>query len=198
MTKWYVVGAKPWLWACLALWGSTQSIQASIKSGASIADVAVPFPNGCGNPFSDIPNFVQFFEASLAQIAAKRGAESKGVVDLFAVAALRSELDRSFPNPSRESPLDRMIYSQLCNFSKVVLLQGPEALNAVTSADDRLAEHLVKVSSRLLQDAKKVYRDAAAERAVAKQKQAAFEARAGEVRKAQELGRQRIQDILVE
>jgi len=165
--------------------GSTQPLEVdSIRS----------FPEGCGNPFSDSGDFVAFFESAVSQLAAKRGPDGRGVVDLFSVVAIRSELTAGFGRTGQDAVLERLIVGQLCNFQRIALLQAKS--QSIDSADDRLMEHLVGVAPKLYRDSKAILMTALDERRRLTQKESLLASRAAEVQKARALGQSRVKELL--
>jgi len=155
-------------------------------------------PEGCGNPFQDTAAFREFYEASISYMAARLGPGAKGVVDLWAVNEMRSEMDLAFPNMAEESPLDRLIVAQICTFYKVRLGDPVNKSRfgvKIESSDAQLHEHLSNVASRLYKDSRNLLIQALAERARHRQKENLIASRMSDVRRAREEGRKKIRDL---
>ncbi|MBS1984502.1 MAG: hypothetical protein JST16_10050, partial [Bdellovibrionales bacterium] len=67
------------------------------------------FPDGCGNPYRDVNDFMEFYEATIEEMAAEKGSANASITDLFAISEMRAQMKDLFPNLSEESPLDRLI-----------------------------------------------------------------------------------------
>jgi hypothetical protein len=185
--------------ALLAVWSFAPPAAASPGLGSTQAlevDAVRPFPDGCGNPFSDAGDFISFFESSVSQLAAKRGPDARGVVDLFSVSEIRSELTSSFGRTGQDAVLERLIVGQLCNFSRIALLQAKS--QPIDSADDRLMDHLAGIAPRLYRDARAILLTALDERRRLVQKESLLSARAAEVQRARALARSRVKELLGE
>jgi hypothetical protein len=160
-----------------------------------------PFPEGCGNPYVDIPAFSNFFESALQQIAASKGPEAKGVVDLFAVWELRNIVADRLSDPTVESPVDRLILSQLCQFQRVemkssITKSGPNKVDPIDSSHENLHTHLLLVSSKLYAQTRELTVSFLAERAKRLNKEGLAARKAEDIRRARELGRKKVNDLL--
>jgi hypothetical protein len=155
-------------------------------------------PEGCDTPFPDPGRFIAFFDASIAAMAAKRGAEARGVVDLFAISELRTEMISQFPSLSDESPLDRLIIKQVCQYRKIRNSDfkiGMGKLPEINSSDDGLHDHLVGVSARLYGDARKLMEEARAERNRFREKEKMMASKAADISRARALAREKVKDL---
>lgn len=174
--------------------------QASIeRSGRAIGTEVLP--EGCGNPFADAGSFINFYEAALASLAARMGADTSNVADLFAVNELRAELNTLIPNPSEESAIDRLIMAQLCRYQKIhtqtSLREGRTNARRleILSTGERLHEHLLAIAPQMYRDARSYVVTVLAERARAKQSDEEMERRWSEVEKARRRARMKIRDL---
>jgi hypothetical protein len=188
---------------CAATIMASLSIQARqmILTGGVLSDQTHQvFPDGCGNPYIDFPRFVTFFDGSISMMAAKRGHDAKGVSDLFAVLALREEMAYLFPNYTEESPIDRMIVAQLCQYQKIRALEmRPGSTPLLIAADDeRLADHLALVSSKLYLDSRQLMKESLSDRAKRKKEENFLASKQGEIWKAREKGRDKASDLIEE
>lgn len=157
-------------------------------------------PEGCGNPYQDVAAFLGFYDLTIETIAATRGPHAKGVPELFAVSEIKKALDTLLTNPQEESPLDRLISSQLCNFQKIqttAKMQGQSKADPVNikSADAVLHDHLVLLAPKLFRDARKLAVEILAERSKEKQKNGILEQKWAEIHQAREEGRAKIRDL---
>jgi hypothetical protein len=156
------------------------------------------FPAGCDNAFSEISKFRDFFQNTISIMAAERGASAKGVSDLFAVAELSQHLLDVAPNLTEESPIDRLVKSQLCrleevyNNEKKAPLQKRQALN---SDDTLLHDHMVKVAHKLFLDSYKIVEEVVMAKAKEKQKERLMQNKSQEVEKARRMGRDKIEKL---
>jgi hypothetical protein len=186
-------------WLIVGVVGSVLPVLASTTPLVNKAQVAL-LPEGCGNPFQDNSAFFAFFDQAIETAAAKRGPAVKGIADLFAVSELKRELDTLMVNPQEESPIDRLINSQLCLFQKVqtsAKMSGNSKTNPLTipSDDEMLHDHLLALAPKLYRDCRKIMVEVLSERAKERQKQNILQNRWAEVRKARESGREKIQDL---
>jgi len=155
-------------------------------------------PEGCGNPFRDAHEFMTFFDATISSVVAKRGPEARGVGELFAVSEMSNEIRGLFPNFVEESPIDRLVSTQLCNFLKVRAAQmkpGSNLKATIASADIDLHNHLVAVAPQLYTDSRKLLVSALAERAIELKKAQYMASKKNDILKARENGRKKISDI---
>ena len=132
-------------------------------------------------------------------LVAKRGVSTKGAGDLFAVSELRVELNTLIPNPTGETALDRLIVSQLCQFADVERqsrgARGMTQSAKIDTSSDVLLDHLSNVGTRLYVDARKIVVAALADRARQRQKDNLLATKWSEIRRAREMGRQKIDDL---
>lgn len=119
-------------------------------------------PDGCQNPFRESVKFVGFFDDAIATLAAERGANARGVKDLFAVQFLvgRMNLEAGLTG-GEESPIDRLVTTQICHYEKVATqksLGTPGQAKPISARDPGLHDHLVAIAPKLLSDAVALYR----------------------------------------
>lgn len=169
----------------------------SLRYEVSVGDPTV-FPDGCQNPYRDLHLFTEFFESTLDSIVIERGTHVKGLADLYAVSELRAQMKEIFPNLSEESPLDRLILTQLCQFQKIYLqTTSPGTLRpqALHSANKDLHDHLLAVGPKLFRDSRKIMVDGLTQRAKLREKAKKLAARRAEIRRAREAGRALVDDL---
>jgi hypothetical protein len=171
--------------------------------GVSGSAVSVPvlFPEGCGSPYMDLAAFSTFFESALGQMAAAKGPNGKGVVDLFAVWELRRMINERLSDPTVESPVDRLLMSQLCQFQKIEMKNKigmglKESAFQVDSASETLHTHLSLISGKLFKETRELAVSFLTERAKRLQKESLANRKAEDIRKARELGRNKVRDLV--
>ncbi len=155
-------------------------------------------PEGCGNPFLDTHLFLQFYNATISSAVAKRGKDSKGISELFAVSEISNEMATLFPNFAEESPVDRLVISQLCQFQKARTPQvkpGETSKAIIRSSDLDLHAHFVSLAIPLFRDSRKLLVAALADRSAETRRAQYIAAKRDEILKARESGRRKIQDI---
>jgi hypothetical protein len=187
------------LWGCSVLHSMRASAAMSPSSGGTQVQAPLPFPEGCGNPYLDIVSFTYFFESALSQMAAQKGATGKGVVDLFAVWELRNLVSSHLSDPTVDSPVDRLIISQLCQFQKIQMRDnvGQSKRQAeIDSASEPLLVHLSIVAPRLFKETRELTVGFLTERARKLQKEGLAGRKIEDIRKAREMGRARVRDLL--
>lgn len=180
----------------LGIFGGSAAKAVSTESQAVLETQVMP--EGCGQAYQEVDRFLDFFEATIADIVVKRGAKAKGVDDLFAVSELRKKMRVTFPNYTQESPVDRLLISQICQFQKVRSTQiVPGALDkaVIRSSDKDLHEHLVSIAPRLFRDSSGLLREEMRKKALEKRNSRELASREAEVEKARELGRRKIDDF---
>ncbi len=162
-------------------------------------------PEGCGNPFVENASFSDFFDSSVSAMAVERGASSPGIVELFSVLELRNALSEEQTDPSMESPIDRLLVSQLCQFQRIEnassVGMGNEArkrVQQIPSNDPKLHNHLKSIASKLYKDARELYLVDVTEKARKRAKDQSTAKRLGEIRKAKIQARQKVQNLMVE
>jgi len=155
-------------------------------------------PEGCGNPYAETIKFREFYDNALAYIAAQRGAQSKGVIDLFAVSAIRDEITALFPNYSEESPVDRLIMAQLCQYQKIAaqMMNLKDKPLQILASNIQLQDHLILVSKKMYLDAKALLLEAAADLKKREREDASVKVRFTQVLRAREESRNRVQGLL--
>ena len=161
----------------------------------------VKLPQGCGDLFVDYNAFVNFYDAAISVLAAKRGPTAKGVADLFAVSEIRSEMNSLFPNMSSESPIDQIIEAQICQYEKIWMNKegaagGFKKVERPSSSNEALQDHLISIADKLYRDSRKVLVDSLAARARQKQKADFLASKWLDVLRAREAGRAKLGDVL--
>ncbi|MBP7845039.1 MAG: hypothetical protein KA116_09490 [Proteobacteria bacterium] len=156
------------------------------------------FPGGCDNAFAEAKRFRDFFESSITIMASQRGADAKGVSDLFAISELSQHLLDIKPAFFEESPVDRLIKGQLCKFEEVFNAEkkpGAKSKDALDSANPLLHDHLSKIADKLFKDSYTIVEQANAERAKERSEEKLMQSRMKEVEKARRLGRDKIEAL---
>jgi len=157
------------------------------------------FPKGCGNPYLDISEMLAFYDLTIETIAAQRGINAKGLSELFAVSEMKKGIDTLIVNPQEESPLDRLIVTQLCHYRSILNkdLQNKDGSDEkiVTSTDSSLQEHLLSISQKLYKDSRILTTEMIAARAKEIQKNGQIEAKWADVKKARDNGRAKVRDL---
>ncbi len=173
---------------------ATQNFQDSVGSYEVLG-----FPEGCGQAYQEVDRFMDFFESSIASMVVARKSSQVVIGDLFAVSELRKEFRSIFPNYTEESPIDRLIITQACQFQKVRTSQiRPGALDraAITSDDRDLHAHWSAIATRLYKDSYDLMKDELKKRAKAKERSEETARQIDEIRKARNLGRSKISELL--
>jgi len=189
------LGLAGLLWSSVA--GSADAPRAlPLRYEVSTGDKSV-LPEGCANPYRDVNLFMEFYEDTISEMAVERGPRAKGVADLFAVSELRAAVKDLFPNLQEESPLDRLLMTQLCHYQKISL-QNPEGglrPSAITSDDSKLHDHLAIVAARLYRDSRGVVVEALREQTKLRDKLRKLALKRSDIRKAREIGRDLVEDV---
>ncbi|NCN26777.1 hypothetical protein GW915_04310 [bacterium] len=160
---------------------------------------AHPLPEECENPFVESRPFFEFYEATIASMAVERGAESKGVAELFAVSELAEDLVDLVPNNAEESPIDRLVRSQICHYQEVFEKKRDPRVKtkvAATSNDSELHDHLSKIAPQLFKDSIKIVESVLMKQAKDDKVREDFRRKMANVKKARRLGRAKIDDSL--
>ena len=157
-------------------------------------------PDDCARAFQDIATHIQFFEGAIASMAINklRPQETK-LPYLFAVSEMRADFQGFFPNLGEESPVDRLIVAQLCQFRKYRTQQlkpGQTQGSLIQSFDSDLQEHLAAIAPRLYQDVRTILVQALAKQAKLNDMESRYREKWREVLKARQLGREKVADIL--
>jgi len=176
---------------------AAQIVGQSLAFDPAVHDIET-FPEGCGQAFQETNRFAGFFDSSLNALVAKRGAAARGVPELFAVSEMRNEIISVFPNYAEESPIDRLVISQLCQFQRIRAQQlKPGALEQakITAGDDELHNHLVAVSANLYRDARKIVVVSMAEKMKEQERLRQLMSKRSEILRARQLGREKLQDL---
>ncbi len=158
------------------------------------------FPEGCGNPFLDTHQFIQFYNAAISSLVAERGVNAKAADELFAISEISSEMATLFPNFAEESPVDRLIITQLCQFQKVrmaTVKPGETARAKIISKDEDLHKHLVSVAPRLYRDSRALIKASLADRAVERRRAQFIASKRDDILRAREEGRRKLRDLFV-
>jgi hypothetical protein len=155
-------------------------------------------PDGCGNPYAEAIRFREFYDNVIAYMAAKRGSQSKGVVDLFAVSAVRDEISVLFPGYTEESPVDRLVMAQLCQYQKIAaqsLNLGDKPL-LILASDTNLHDHLSLVAKKMYGDSKALLLEAVSDERKKQRDAAGLKMRFTEVLRAREESNRRVRDLV--
>ncbi len=147
----------------------------------------LPLPEGCGNPFVPPGVFGDFYEKAIQSSLIEKGSVSKSHIQLFGVNSLRKYMAEKFPNPTDGDAVDRHIRAQLCFYAK-----GKKDILASSTS---LHEHLLSISEKLLEDTKKIAKDALAAEVERQKLVAKFESRYGLIDQAERLGQQEVSSL---
>lgn len=156
------------------------------------------FPEGCNTAFQEVSRFVEFFEASASMLVAKRGPQSRGAIDLFTVLGLRDELAEMGVNYSVESPVDRLVIAQLCQYQKIRVQQrtlGGKML-VIEPGEEALMDHLAAVSGKLLADAKAIVLEFKQNQGQEKERNRFLASKRSEIEEARAAGRRKAQSLI--
>jgi hypothetical protein len=116
-------------------------------------------PESCDSPYKDVSGFNVFFDSAIFVIASEKGADEKGVSDLFAVSELQKKMHELFPNVAEESPIDRLVVAQLCKFREIYKSKNtgqPDSYVVIGSDDPLLQRHLLKIGTQLFIDSREI------------------------------------------
>lgn len=158
----------------------------------------VPLPEGCGKAIQDGISFAEFFEATASVIAAQKGHQAKGVVDLFSTLEIRKQIGIRLPLSSAEAMIDQLISIQICghqSFRARQLRPGALQALAITSYDSQIQQHLLEIAPRLLTDAKKILNEAMSVEKQREAKKKELQSRLNEVEKAREAAQSSIENL---
>lgn len=115
-------------------------------------------PDGCGKAFQDVAEFRSFFELAINQIAAKSGVLTTPIAELFAVEELARAFNTKFMKFGRESPIDRLVISQICQFNSIIQSATTgDVYIGIKTSDERLHKHLTSIAFQLYRDARQLY-----------------------------------------
>jgi hypothetical protein len=175
--------------------------KASAAPASAVTGVSpLPFPEGCGNPYMDLVSFMAFYESTIQHMAAERGPEAKGVADLFAVWELRTWVAYQGTDPTTDSPLDRLIISQLCQFQRIetkaqIGVSKPTSVG-IESSSNALHTHLSLVASRLYAEVREWVVAYKIELAKKRRQESLTHRKIEDIRKARDRGRAQVFDII--
>jgi len=181
--------------SALILFGCFLAASAFSANSQSLNVEDAEFPQGCSNPFAEPRAFLDFYDSTIAKIAVDRGPIANGVAELFAVSELSRDLLVAVPNFSEESPVDRLLKTQLCLFEDIYkrsLKPGVRSARALSSSNALLHDHLLKVSSRLFEDSVKLMETIYAERALKASNEGKVRDHLKRIEKARILGRKKV------
>lgn len=171
------------------------AVSAFSADSVSLSVEDAEFPEGCSNPFAEPRAFLDFYDSTIAKIAVDRGPVTNGVAELFAVSELSRDLLTTVPNFSEESPIDRLLKTQLCLFEDIYkrsLKPGVRSTHALSSSNPLLHDHLLKVSPRLFEDSVKLMEKIYAERALKASNEGKAREHLKRIEKARTLGRKKV------
>jgi hypothetical protein len=158
----------------------------------------VTLPESCKSPYRDAPNFIEFYTTSTFVLAARKGAQTAGLTELFAVTALREKMRDLFPSLGEESPMDRLIVAQLCHYEAIQIQKksrpGSPRL-VISPSDEELHEHLLAIAPRLYEDSRKLMIEALAIRARERKQNLNLERQWHQVERARRRGHEKIKDL---
>lgn len=157
-------------------------------------------PDGCNNPFRESIKFIDFFETAIVTMAAERGANGRGVENLFAVDHLRDLINEEANRKGgEESAIDRLIVTQLCHYEKIAtqknLAGGAKALQIFAKSPE-LHDHLAGISKKLLADGVSLYQSQQKALKAAKNQEDFVLSRQREIRKAKNMGEDKVRQLI--
>jgi hypothetical protein len=155
-------------------------------------------PDSCDSPYKDVSGFEIFFDSALFVIASERGAQEKGVADLFAVSELQKKMKDLFPNLGEDRPIDRLIIAQLCQYREIFKKNNRSVSDVgivINSDDPILQKHLLSVASRLFIDARELMVSALAAHARSMARRNQINLTVERVEQARQLGRNKIEGL---
>lgn len=162
-------------------------------------------PEGCGNPFVENAAFSDFFERAVESMASQGGAQSPGVVDLFAVLELRNAMASGQSDPSAESPIDRLLISQICQFQRIENAAaigsggaGRQKAQLIPANDPKLHKHLSGIAQKLYRDSRELFVADLAEKARKRARDQADKQKQDEIRRAKIQARSKVRELLEE
>ncbi len=157
-------------------------------------------PETCASPYREAPEFMQFFHATLLVMAAEKSYDAGPLSDLFAVMALREKMRNMFPNLGEESPLDRLVIAQLCNYEIIEKSKHsqPAVRIVIPPTNAELHSHLIQLAPRLYQDSRKLMVEALASMAKERKKLVDLERQWNRVQKMKALGEDKIRNLFDE
>ncbi|NCN42614.1 hypothetical protein GW916_15360 [bacterium] len=160
----------------------------------------IVMPESCGSPYREAPDFIQFYHATLLVMAAGESNSQERLTDLFAVLSLRERMRNIFPNIGEESPIDRLIIAQLCNFEGIEKAKrsSPAFRFVIAPTSNELHGHLVQIAPRLYQDSRKLMVEALAAQAKERKKFVDLERQWGRIQKLKSLGEDKIKNLFDE
>lgn len=198
-------GIRKVLYSMLTLCVLIGAVLFAPKSSASTQSIEYDhnevktFPEGCGTAFQDVVRFMEFFESAASMLVVNRGPQARGAVDLFAVIGLRNRLLEINANYSSESPIDRLVIAQLCQFRKIRAQQqltGQVKGQQISAADEDLHAHLAAVAASLLKDAHMIVKSALVEKARLSNEERLLAQRKSQVLEAKRAGEQKAESLV--
>jgi hypothetical protein len=183
---------------CPVVWASLEGDEfaANFEREQVVADT---LPSTCETPFRETGVYFQFFTSAISIVAAQKGPDASGVPELFAVAELRNKMQEIFPNLGEESPIDRLVVAQLCQYRAIKEKKSPpkQAFTTVQieTSDEELQAHLQGIATRLYSDARMLMVQALAARARLDNQEELLEGKWDRVRRARQLGNSKVADL---
>lgn len=157
------------------------------------------FPDGCENPYRETNDFMEFYEAAIVEYVLDRGLQAKGVAEMFGISEMRVQMKDVFPNMSEESPLDRLVTTQLCQYQKVYLqkAQTPGQLRPapIHSGEKGLHDHLAKIAPKIYRDARRIVAESMTQRAKLRDRAKRLASRRNDIRRARRMGADLVEDL---
>lgn len=154
-------------------------------------------PDSCDSPYKDVSGFSVFFDSVIFVMASEKGPSETGVGDLFAVSELQKKMTEIFPNIGEESPIDRLVIAQLCQYRQI--FKGKNNLNdasvSITSEDPQLQKHLQRIGSQLFIDARGLMVSALSAHARTQSRREQIKLTVDRVDRARDLGRNKIEGL---
>lgn len=163
---------------------------------AQIAETVLP--ETCKSPYKESAKFIEFYQAALYVMAGKADVAETALVNLFAVKAMRQKMRDLFPTMPEESPLDRLIVAQLCQFERFEISRrstvGQRVVILPTSPE--LHRHLSAISVRLFEDSRKLIVEALAAKARERRETIDLERHWDRVQRVEAQGQDKVKSLL--
>jgi len=154
-------------------------------------------PDSCGKAFQELNLFQAFYESSISLMVVKRYPGRSKLYELFAVSEMRKNAEKRFKLLAVESPIDRLIISQLCHFRQALLdSEQIGERDPIRSDDKRLHQHLADVSTKLYRDSRSLYHSMLKQEAQLKAAMKAVKGSAAQVSEYRRRGRAKVSDLL--
>lgn len=155
-------------------------------------------PETCESPYKESPRYIEFFRATIYVMATKEDYPKQGVTDLFAVQAMREKMRDLFPTMTEESPIDRLIMAQICEYDRFEKSRrsSPKQRVIVPPISQGLHQHFLAISGPLYEDSRKLMIEALAAKARQERNVVDLERQWDRVKQAQSQGENKVRNLL--